>query len=200
MKLLLVDDHPLFGLGFAHAMEVARPGLRVDTALTLAQGLTQAQAAPDLDLVLLDFRLGSAVGGDGLQGLLEFGRRHPLLARALISGDEDPMLARRARAAGASGCLGKSAPVQQMLQAIDTLVAGGEWFPAKASSESSAMPTPRQLAVLQGIAQGRLNKQIADELGIAERTVKLHLTALFELLQARNRTHLLVRARERGLL
>lgn len=200
VKLLLVDDHPLFGLGFAHALEAARPGLRVDTALTLAQGLAQAQVVPDLDLVLLDFRLGSASGGDGLQGLLEFGRHYPLLARALISGDEDPLLARRARAAGAAGCLGKSAPVHQMLAAVDRLVEGGEWFPTEGVGGQSVLPTARQLAVLQGVARGRLNKQIADELGIAERTVKLHLTALFEQLQARNRTHLLVRARELGLL
>lgn len=200
VKLLLVDDHPLFGVGFAHALAAARPGLRVDTALTLAAGLARAAEVPDLDLVLLDFRLGAASGGDGLRGLVEFGQRHPLLARALISGDEDPMLARRARAAGAAGCLGKSAPVHQMLAALDRLVEGGEWFPALTQDTRSGLPTSRQLAVLQGVARGRLNKQIADELGIAERTVKLHLTALFEQLQARNRTHLLVRARELGLL
>lgn len=190
----------MFGLGFAHALQAARPSLKVFTALTLEEGLARARAAPDLDLVLLDYRLGTAQGGDGLVGLMTFGRHHPLLARAIISGDEDPMLARRARAAGAAGCLGKSAPAAQMLQAIDTLAAGGEWFVFEPDSRACESPTPRQLAVLQGIAKGRLNKQIADDLGIAERTVKLHLTALFELLQARNRTHLLVRARELGLL
>ncbi|MBB5202741.1 DNA-binding NarL/FixJ family response regulator [Inhella inkyongensis] len=200
MNLLLVDDHPLFGLGFSHALESARPGLRVQHALTLQEGLARAAREPQLDLLLLDYRLGLAEGADGLQGLLTFGRQHPLLARALISGDEEPWLAQRARAAGAAGCLGKSAPVHQMLRAIDTLIAGGEWFPASPSSLARAGPTPRQLAVLQGIAKGSLNKQIADDLGIAERTVKLHVTALFEQLQARNRTHLVVRARELGLL
>ncbi len=199
MDLLLIDDHPLFGLGFAHALGHARPGLTVCTALTLDEGLALAARSPSLDLVLLDYRLGAARGGDGLQGLREFGNRHPLLARALISGDEDPVLAQRARAAGAAGCLGKSAPVQQMLAALDCLVGGGEWFPLLAAPRADGL-TPRQREVLERVALGRLNKQIADDLGIAERTVKLHLTALFEHLQARNRTHLLVRARESGLL
>jgi DNA-binding NarL/FixJ family response regulator len=59
-------------------------------------------------------------------------------------------------------------------------------------------PTPRQQEVLSLVAIGRQNKQIAHELAIAERTVKLHVTALFALAGARNRTHLLVRARELG--
>jgi DNA-binding NarL/FixJ family response regulator len=56
------------------------------------------------------------------------------------------------------------------------------------------------MEVLSLIAQGLPNKRIADELGIAERTVKLHITALLDSLGARNRTHLLVVARERGML
>jgi DNA-binding NarL/FixJ family response regulator len=56
------------------------------------------------------------------------------------------------------------------------------------------------MEVLTLLAQGQPNKRIASELGISERTVKLHVTALLELLQARNRTHLLVRAREQGVL
>jgi DNA-binding NarL/FixJ family response regulator len=58
----------------------------------------------------------------------------------------------------------------------------------------------RQFVVLSLVAQGQPNKRIASELGIAERTVKLHVTALLEKLCARNRTHLLVVARDSGIL
>jgi DNA-binding NarL/FixJ family response regulator len=124
------------------------------------------------------------------------------VARVLISGNEDASLATRARSAGASGFIGKSMTILQMLAALQTVCAGGEHFGPHAGASGAAggsAPTARQLEVLTLIAQGRQNKQIADELGIAERTVKLHVTALFDSLNARNRTHLLVRARELGL-
>lgn len=72
--------------------------------------------------------------------------------------------------------------------------------PAPAPASTAPTPTARQREVLQLVAQGQPNKRIAQELGIAERTVKLHVTALLDTLQARNRTHLLVVARAQGLL
>lgn len=200
MKLLLVDDHPLFGVGFTHALTNARDDIAVRTALTIEEGLELAGSSDELDAVLIDYRLS---GYDGLEGLRRFGARHPLVARVLISGDEDPLLVVRARNAGAAGFLGKSLAIRQILQALDAICGGGEFFgpssPARPASLDTG-PTARQLEVLSLVAQGQQNKQIAHALGIAERTVKLHVTALFDVVGARNRTHLLVRAREIGLL
>lgn len=200
MNLLLVDDHPLFGAGFAHALQLVRPDVRVQTAQTLQTGLALAAAEPALDIVLLDYRLA---GEDGLHGLAEFGRRFPLVARLLITGLDARVLAPQARAAGAAGCLGKHHTAEALLAALDAVMAGGECFahdaPAPAGGHAAEV-TPRQLEVLGLVAQGRLNKQIADQLGVAERTVKLHITALLQTFDARNRTHLLVKAREHGLL
>lgn len=199
MKLLLVDDHPLFGVGFAHALTQAREGLSVVTALTLQQGLAAAASLPDLDVVLIDYRLA---GDDGLEGLRRFGSAHPLVARVLISGLEEPSLLQRARLAGAAGFLGKSLTIDQMLSALDCVCQGGECFDVTPSKghDKGLTPTARQLEVLRLLVQGLPNKRIALELGIAERTVKLHVTALLDMLGARNRTHLLVRARETGLI
>lgn len=199
MKLLLIDDHPLFGVGFAHALTHARAGLQVLTALTLEAGLSMAAAHPDLDVVLIDFRLANS---DGLAGLRLFGSEFPLVARVLISGQEDAALQARARAAGAAGFLGKSRTIDQILAALDEVCRGGECFgsPARAGRALPAAPTARQLEVMGLLAQGMPNKRIALELGIAERTVKLHLTALLDMLGARNRTELVVRARETGLI
>ena len=94
MKLLLVDDHPLFGVGFTHALTHARDDIAVQTALTIEEGLELAGSSDELDAVLIDYRLS---GDDGLEGLRRFGARHPLVARVLISGDEDPLLIVRAR-------------------------------------------------------------------------------------------------------
>lgn len=200
MNLLLVDDHPLFGLGFAQALAAARPGVAARWVPTLEQGLDAAAGWQALDVAVLDYRLDGA--DDGLQGLRDFGQRFPLVARVLITGEDPRLLAPRARAAGASACLGKHLDAPALLAALDTVLAGGERFDEPAApwpAEAGAL-TARQLDVLLLVAQGRLNKQIADQLGIAERTVKLHMTALMQALGARNRTHLLARAQALGLL
>lgn len=197
MNLLLVDDHPMFGVGFVHALTHAREGVQARAVLSLEAALETAWRWPELDLVLIDYRLA---GDDGLEGLRRFGARHPLVARVLISGQEDAALQAQARAAGAAGFLGKSLPIMHILHALDRVVRGGEWFNHTAEPVGPrAGPTARQLEVLSLIARGQQNKQISQELGIAERTVKLHVTALLGALGARNRTHLLVRAREAGL-
>jgi DNA-binding NarL/FixJ family response regulator len=200
MKLLLIDDHPLFGIGFAHALTHANAGVEARVASTVDEGLALAAAWPDLDIVLVDYRLGA---DDGIAGLRLFGARFPLVARVLISGDEDPALAVRARGAGGSGFLGKSMAIDAVLAALLSVAAGEPAFMPAASAASAARgawPTARQMEVLALVAKGHQNKRIADELGIAERTVKLHITALLDVLGARNRTHLLVVAREQGLL
>lgn len=206
MKLLLVDDHPLYGVGFAHALGMAEPGLQVLNACSLEQGLAMAATQPDLDIVLLDYHLSAL---NGIAGLRSFGQQHPLVPRVLISGDDTPSLAAAARAAGASGFLSKSQSLPAMLVALHAVAAGGLAFgsmphsalPAVASNDAAApQPTLRQLEVLSLLARGQPNKRIASVLGIAERTVKLHITALLAQLGARNRTQLLVLARERGLV
>ncbi len=204
MNLLLVDDHPLFGVGLAHALTTAAPDMQVLTAASLAQGLEVAAARADLDIVLIDYHLGVH---NGIEGLRRFGHQFPLVARVLISGDETPTLLAAARSAGASGFLGKSQSLERMLAALRVVADGGLAFGSiprfelpPVSAAAAPQPTLRQMEVLAMVAHGQPNKRIAAALGIAERTVKLHMTALLTQLGARNRTHLLVVARERGLL
>ena len=204
LHLLLLDDHPLYGVGLAHALTTAAPGMQVLTAPSLPQGLAAAAGCPELDIVLIDYHLGAH---NGIDGLRLFGEQFPQVARLLITGDPTPTLPMAARAAGASGFLGKSQSLAHMLTALRAVAAGGLAFdPAPPcqrlpmSAEAAPQPTPRQMEVLAMVGRGQPNKRIAAALGIAERTVKLHVTALLMHLGVRNRTHLLVVARERGLL
>ena len=124
MNILLVDDHPLFGVGFAHALMTVAPDLQVQTAPSLPLGLALALAAQaaertGLDIVLVDYHLGAH---SGIEGLRCFGQQHPKVPRILISGDETPNLMAAARAAGASGFLGKSQPLERMLAALRLVV------------------------------------------------------------------------------
>lgn len=198
MKILLIDDHPLFAFGFARAMGDAAYGMLVLTATDLEKGAQLIDAHPDLSLALIDYHLG---GDDGLRALVALGERHPWLARVLISGQEDPALQQRARRAGALGFIGKSLPVESMAAALYTVSEGGLHFGVANSQfgADSEAPTDRQLEVLSLLSQGLPNKRIAIRLGITERTVKLHVASLLERLRADNRTHLLIKARERGL-
>jgi len=109
---------------------------------------------------------------------------------------------RRALAFGAVGFIPKRVSPDQLADALLTVLACHEWLPPSMRYAIGALPasdedtvacqlaalTPQQHRVLVQVADGRLNKQIADSLGIQERTVKAHLTAIFERLGVRNRT------------
>jgi DNA-binding NarL/FixJ family response regulator len=199
MKLLLVDDHPLFAVCFSHALTQGGAGIDVDTAATIDSGLSRA-AWGSHDMVLIDQRLA---GTGGIEGIRRFGAHYPLMARVLISGDEDAALVARAKSAGANGFLGKSQSIDQLRAALQSIGRGepvSGFHPPSLAAQASASPTKRQLQVLALLAQGQPNKRIASALGIAERTVKLHITALLQALGARNRTHLLIVGRDMGLL
>lgn len=200
MKVLLIDDHPLFAFGFAQALTQADADIEVTTVATIQAGLAQAASAGDIDIALIDYRLSE---GDGIEGLKRFGDHFPLVARVLISGIEDEVLVARAKNAGASGFIGKSLTLDAVRDALQNIASGAAAFPKAPRLQSglgAPQPTARQLEVLTLIAQGHPNKRIANDLGISDRTVKLHVTALLTALAAKNRTHLLIVARERGLV
>lgn len=198
--LLIVDDHPLYRLALRQTLAAGLPGVRIDEAGDLAGAQGLLAESPDIDLVLLDLQLP---GTHGLLALGELRAAHPGVAVAILSGQDDAATVRRALAMGACGYLTKHAGTDELHAGVRALLAGETWMPAAlrellartprdGASESLAARlatlSPQQLKVLQRVAEGRLNKQIADELGIQERTVKAHLTVVFEKLGVRNRT------------
>lgn len=198
--LLIVDDHPLYRMALRQTLAAALPGARIDEAGDLASAQALLAEAPDADLVLLDLQLP---GTHGLLALGELRAAHPGVAVAILSGQDDPSTVRRALAMGACGYITKHAATDELHAGVQALLAGETWMPAAlrellartprdGASESLAARlatlSPQQLKVLHRVAEGRLNKQIADELGIQERTVKAHLTVVFEKLGVRNRT------------
>jgi len=195
--LLLVDDHPLFREGFAQMVRALRP----DWHLLLASSADEAEAMvrsdPKITLVVIDINLP---GRDGFH-LCERLRGTTTTRAILISGREDEGARIRARASGAAGLIAKSASPEAIVGLIDQVLAGGNAFETQASTRVAVPPlSPRQLQVLGLLAEGHGNKEIRHRLGIAERTVRAHLTELFQLLGAHSRTHALIRARELGLV
>jgi len=199
MKLLIVDDHPVVRDGLAALLRQLAPEVAVLLAEGGPQGLDLGQRHPDLDLVILDLAMP---GSDGFAMLQEFGRLLPQLPVVVVSSSEDPRDVRRALASGALGYIPKSAPPRTILAAVRFVLSGNVYVPAllaqnpasaQAAADDSARKsvaslTRRQIDVLRLLREGRSNKEIGRTLGLSEKTVKVHVTALFKALNVANRT------------
>jgi DNA-binding NarL/FixJ family response regulator len=200
MKILIVDDHPLFRAGFHAVLEQSPLEADILSVATLSEGLTLLRNDLDIGLVLLDLHLRDS---DGFSALRQIGEKFPTTACIMISGDEHDGLAHQAVAAGASGFIPKSFTADEMLSAIDEVLNGNVFVPAQAIPAlrtSSGALTLRQLEVVTMLARGFSNKEIARELDVAERTVKAHVTAVLDALQVKNRTQAVIAAQQQGLL
>jgi len=205
-KLLIVDDHPLFRAALVRALGDVLPGAVMVEAASL-QALEEALAAhADLALVLLDLGLP---GARGLSSLVYLRGERPEVPVLVVSSNDAAQTVRRTQQFGAAGFVSKSAPAETIAAAIMEVLDGGQWFPeltAAAASEDAmlaaqlAQLTPQQFRVLMCLADGLLNKQIADVLGVAENTVKVHVTAILKKLGCYSRTQaaVLVKALDAG--
>jgi len=194
LTLLMADDHPMFRMAVRHALDGLLAGGRMVEAASQSALEAALAEAPDLDLVLLDLAMPGAAGFSSL--VLLRGER-PDLPVIVVSSNDHPRTVRRAQQFGAAGFVPKSAPVEQLAEAVREVLAGGQWFPAgKAERDPQdaqlavrlAGLTPQQLRVLMLLAEGLLNKQIAAELKLSENTVKIHVTAVLAKLECRSRT------------
>ena len=199
-RLLIADDHPLYRLALTQAVRGVLPEAEIGEAEDLQSALAALTARPDTDLVLLDLHMP---GSHGLMGLASLRAEHPGVAVVMISAHDDPMTIRRALAYGATGYLTKRADLDALQTGLRAVLNCEEWLPPTLRAAVGAVAatpqdrdtaarlaalSPQQFKVLTRVAEGCLNKQIADQLGIQERTVKAHMTAIFEKLGVKNRT------------
>jgi DNA-binding NarL/FixJ family response regulator len=212
MKLLIVDDHPVVRDGLAALLRQLGPEVSVLLAEGGSQGLDLANGHPDLDLVVLDLAMP---GSDGFAMLHEFGRLQPQLPVIVVSSSEDPRDVRRALASGALGYIPKSAPPRTILAAVQFVLAGNVYVPTLLAQSPASMQdeaaddsarrsavslTVRQSEVLRLLREGRSNKEIGRKLGLSEKTVKVHVTALFKALNVANRIQAAAMAEKVGLI
>lgn len=199
-SVLLVDDHPLFRDGLAAALRHQAPGLQVRTVASLEDALQALEdAADEFDLVLLDYRLP---GTDGLQCARRIMEAWPDLGVGLMSGMEDLALPERARRAGLAAYLPKTLEIEALVERLQQLAAGQPVFAGSGNvplshddPQSPLNLTPRQIEVLQQLALGSSNKEIARAIGISPATVKNHLESIFARIGASNRLQAVAIAR-----
>lgn len=200
MKLLVVDDHPVFRDGMAALLKQASDNTVVLQAPECATALNVADENPDIDAVFVDLQMPGMTGDIAVR---EFGKLRPELPVIVLSSSENPSDVRRALSAGALGYIPKSANPQTLLSALKLVLTGNIYVPpllARAAeqatnTDSHSLPaaplehlTERQVDVLKELCTGLSNKEISSRLGIAEKTVKAHVAAIFKTLNVVNRT------------
>lgn len=198
--ILLIDDHPLFCGGFSATCSALRPHFRVSQAQTAHEAMSRFAELSPINCILIDIQLPDASGFDTLQDLA---RLDPLTPRVMISGRDDRSMRLRARHLGASGFISKAESPERIMQQIDLILQGELCFDDEAEPIDPVGPdglTPRQREVLDLLAQGFANKEIETRLGLAERTVRAHLTEIFKALGVANRTRAVMEARRLGLV
>lgn len=215
MKTLVVDDHVLIREALRGVLKELKSDAAVVEAADSRQTLQRLAENPDLELVLLDLKLPDR---NGLELLAELRERYPALAVVMLSASNDRDDIARALDLGALGFIPKSAPREIMLSALKLILAGGVYIPPEilghaptaepaerditrsAPSAAELGLTQRQMDVLALMMQGKSNKMICRELGLAEPTVKNHVTAILKALKASNRTEAVIAAGALGLL
>ena len=194
ITLVVADDHPMFRAAVSQALRSVVDGARVAEAASQSSLESVLAAEASVDLVLLDLTMPGAMG---FSSLIWLRGEYPDLPVIVISSNDHPRTVRRAQQFGAAGFVSKAAPADVLGQAVGDVLAGGSWFEAARAERSEqdaalaarlAQLTPQQFRVLMLLADGLLNKQIAATMGLAENTVKIHVTAVLSKLECRSRT------------
>ena len=195
--LLIADDHPLFREALRGAIKRLLPSATLREAEDTDGLYAMVEADPDADLLLLDLNMP---GAHGFSALVYLRAQYPELPVVVVSAREEPAVMRRALDHGAMGFIPKSVDARELGEAVGQVLDGNRWAPAAAGAAPAASAneqdvaerirelTPQQFRVLQMLGTGLLNKQIAYELGVAEATVKSHMSAILRKLGASNRT------------
>lgn len=202
MNVLIADDHDLVKDIIAAYLQ-SDGETSVDTASTLDGAIELIEKNGPYDVVLLDYTMPGMNGLDGMKRARAANGNKPV---GLISGTADRAVAQDALTEGAAGFLPKTMPAGALIDAV-RLMAAGEVFvhdsfmaqkPKVSDHELDRKLSKREKQVLEGLTQGLANKEIARKLGLQEVTVKLHVRTLCRKLQARNRTHAAMIAKETG--
>lgn len=204
-RALVIDDHPLFCDALELTLRNAGEFDQIATAATLEDGLAALKAeTARRDLIVLDLNLPDVTGLDGLIRLRTQAPDTPIL---VVSSMAENQMISAAIQAGASGYVPKHSPHGVFRAALAAIQGGATYLPEnyvgceRSPDRTDAVArlatlTAQQARILELICDGKLNKQIAFDLSIAETTVKAHVTAIMRKLSVHSRTQAVLVAQQ----
>jgi DNA-binding NarL/FixJ family response regulator len=201
IRVLAADDHPVVRMGIA-AMLANEPDLEVVAEAGNGAEAVALFQAHRPDVVLMDLQMPEVGGVAAIRAIRDLDPDARVVALTTYDGDAD---IHRALSAGACAYLIKDTLVEQLVAAIRAAAAGKRVIPAPVAVKLAEFTpradlTPREQEVLQHVARGLGNKEIAQAIGRSPETVKAHLESIFQKLGARDRAHAVTIALQRGFI
>jgi DNA-binding NarL/FixJ family response regulator len=206
LRVAVVDDHPIFRAGVIESLtqsgnfDVVGEGASSADAVRIA-----GDTAPDI--MLLDVRMP----GDGIEATVEISRRWPAVKIVMLTAFDDEALVTRSLSAGASGYVLKGVSASELKDSLRAVAEGGGYVSPSLAARLLAKRgqpspdatnvtlflalTPREEKILRGVTLGLSNREIGEELGLSEKSIKHHMTNILQKLQARNRVEAAMMAR-----
>ncbi|WP_029009210.1 response regulator transcription factor [Azospirillum halopraeferens] len=201
-KILIADDHPMVRDALRNAVGYACQAEQILEAGSLDEASRLLGENGDVDLVLLDLNMP---GMNGLAGVVSLRTLFPAAPVVVVSAHDDRKLVRDVMRCGVSGFIPKSTPRSGIAAALRHVMDGGVYMPPDCEEDDPdadagageiaqrlASLTPQQMRVLELLGTGKLNKEIAFDLGIAETTVKAHVSAILQKLKVYSRTQAVI--------
>lgn len=194
MHLILVDDHKLF----AKSLEISLKE-RVDKfeVLTSPEGLSQLLSQKKPDVLMLDIHMGDHNGLEVAQQVLQ---EYPDLKIVFLSGYDLLEYHNRAIEIGAKGFINKNISIHDLIDQVERVIRGGMIFPRSASDSEVVPLTSREKEVLQLMAEGLRQQDVADKLFISRRTVNNHIQMINEKFQVNSTVSAIVKGIELGII
>ncbi len=203
MKILIADDHDLLRDTLVMFLQ-GEGNIETVTASDFDAAMACVDTKGPFDLIMLDYNMPGMSGLNGLKKALEYNGGQRV---ALMSGIATKNVAEEALAIGAAGFVPKTLSAKSLLNAVRFMAMGEQYAPIDfMTQEEDSAPNPlaeklsrRELQVLEGLSQGKSNKEIARDLDLQEPTIKLHVKTLYRKIGAGNRTQAALIAKEEGL-
>jgi DNA-binding NarL/FixJ family response regulator len=201
IRILCVDDHPVVLDGLSAIIGMQSDVQVAATALN-GEGAMRAFRECKPDVIILDLSLPDMNGWELIKALRKLDSRAKIIVLSSYDGDAD---IQRALDAGARGYVAKGLVRDELLNAISTVAKGGKHIPAAMAQRlvdhlGDDTISEREVQVLQLVASGQRNKEIAAELSIAEDTVKMHVRNILSKLNVTDRTEAVTTALRRGII
>jgi DNA-binding NarL/FixJ family response regulator len=208
VTVLVADDHPMFREALASTLKSLNDGVDVIESGSLGEAVSEISTGADIDLILLDLRMP---GMSGVKGVRSLRTRRPDVPVAVISALADDFVMQECFEAGAIGYIPKFLSRNEIATAISTILEGGSYTPPQRMEGGGRgldcdddevldetmrcrfeLLTNQQRRVLELMAEGLLNKQIAHVIDVQITTVKAHVSSLLQKLGVASRTQAVI--------